>query len=208
MNSHPQKHPNIFVTLYWKYRCKDKSELDSNFFMSPLRHHLSDNKLTELMHITRAQTDLKSPVTVVEQDRILEEKKDKPLRTMNPFLQESTGQAGSIIHFMLFYKAWNTQLTETFYFHHTMRCPETPRTMAEPVFLTVKLGHNPRICHKQLKAEYFYYSQVFCPFSLPQLNWQELQLHFLMAKMPASHSWKVTELWLPETWRNTSFDTN
>lgn len=35
--------------------------------MSPLRHNISDNKLTELMHITRAQTDLKSPVTVVEQ---------------------------------------------------------------------------------------------------------------------------------------------
>lgn len=61
-------------------------------------------------------------------------KKDKFPRTKNPSLQESTGQAGSIMHLMLFYKAWNTQLTETFYSHHTMRCPEAPSTMAEPVF--------------------------------------------------------------------------
>lgn len=34
--------------------------------MSPLRHNLSD-KLTGLIHITRAQTHLQSPVAVVEQ---------------------------------------------------------------------------------------------------------------------------------------------
>lgn len=170
--------------------------------MSPLRHNLSD-KLTGLIHITRAQTHLQSPVAVVEQLHRAEylkkkkKKKDKPLRTKNPSLQESTGQAGSIIHFTLFYKAWNTHLTETFYSHHTMRCPEAPSTMAEPMFLTAKLEHNPRICHKELKAVYLHYSWVSCPFSLPQLKWHELQPHFLSFT-----------LWFLGTWRNTSFDTS
>lgn len=75
----------------------------------PLRQHLSD-QLSELMQITRAQTDLRSPVTVIEQLQRTEylrgkKKKINPPRTKNPSLQESTGQAGSIIHFMLFYKA-------------------------------------------------------------------------------------------------------
>lgn len=75
--------------------------------MSPLRHNLSD-KLIGLIHITRAQTDFKSPAAVVEhlhRTEYLRKKKDKFPRTKNPSLQESTGQAGSIMHLMLFYKA-------------------------------------------------------------------------------------------------------
>lgn len=49
--------------------------------MSPLRHNISDNKLTELMHITRAQTDLKSPVTVVEQSHRAEYLRGKKNKT-------------------------------------------------------------------------------------------------------------------------------
>lgn len=165
------------------------------------------------MHITRAPSVLRSAAVAAEQLQRTEHlmKKDKtPELRIHPSRRIYSSAGSHIILFMLFYKAWNPWLTKTFNSDYVLGCPEVSRTVAEPVFLTVQLGHSPRVCHKEVKAVLF--TGARCPAPSLSHSWTDMSFTSLifswkkLAKVPASYSWEVTELRFQRTWRNTGFD--